>query len=694
MPAVVLPEAARAGAIGVLCLGWVAAAGLWAARRAARGNERRLERVTELATDAIVVINSSAEIISWNAGAQAMFGYAADEACGRKIWSMFPPGHEHDYAAMFHMVVEGTVPLPRRPVEIQSGHRSGVTFPVELSVSSWTEGGEVYVGCIFRDVSQRREMEERLRASTELFESVLNGATQSSIIGTDERGVVTVFNRGAERLLGYSADEARGVLDLLAFHDPAEITARALALGVPATIEALVAAARRGEAETREWTYLRKDGSRVPVSLTLTGMRHNGALRGFIAVAHDLSAVRRAERRMEWANEAFRAAFDSAPVAVLLTTAEMKCSHANPAFCELTGYSVDALREMNMLDFLVRDDTTPFDELLEEESARFAHVLHGDHTTQRAERQIRRADGTEVWVREHTSVVTNSDGTPILFVTHLEDITHEQEVQNALREALSRKIEALNRLEEIDRAKSDFVSMVSHELRSPITSIIGYLELLRDGSYGEIGAGQSDALEIVERNAARLQHLVTDLMMLQKLESGQEERLELLPLDIQTVVRYVSDSLRPIMAKRRQEFVLEVPATVPAVMGIERYVEHIVSNLMTNAIKFTPEGGRIAISVEARGAHVFIAVRDTGIGIPADELPKVFTRFYRGRRDEVTNVQGTGLGLSIVRAMVRQLDADIRIESEVGVGTCVTLVLRAAEPAHALASASNSEARL
>jgi hypothetical protein len=272
-------------------------------------------------------------------------------------------------------------------------------------------------------------------------------------------------------------------------------------------------------------------------------------------------------------------------------------------------------------------------------------------------------------------MVADDDGEPLLWVTHLEDITQEQRVQHALKEALDHKVQALDHLEEVARAKSDFVSMVSHELRSPVTSIIGYLELLADGSYGPLAPAQGETLGIVARNASRLERLIADLLTLSRLETGSKAELHKVEVDIATVVRDVATSMHPIMDGRRQPFTLHIDDSIGSVMGDERQLEHVVTNLLTNASKFTPEGAALDVSVRRLDGEIAIAVRDNGIGIAPEDLPKVFSRFFRGGGDNVAKVPGTGLGLSIVRGIVKQHGGDVTIESEVGRGTTVTVVL-------------------
>ena len=168
-----------------------------------------------------------------------------------------------------------------------------------------------------------------------------------------------------------------------------------------------------------------------------------------------------------------------------------------------------------MLELMVTTDDDEREQQIEE----YDPLAHGLVSAHHCERRVRRADGSSLWAMVHTSVVTDEDGEPVLWVTHLEDVTERKAFEAASREAYARKTEALERLAEIDRTKSDFVSMVSHELRTPVTSILGYLELLEDGDFGELEPRQRDALLVVQQSASRLEHLIADLMTLRQFDT-------------------------------------------------------------------------------------------------------------------------------------------------------------------------------
>lgn len=228
-------------------------------------------------------------------------------------------------------------------------------------------------------------------------------------------------------------------------------------------------------------------------------------------------------------------------------------------------------------------------------------------------------------------------------------------------------------LQQLDQAKSDLVSSVSHELRTPLASIAGYVELLDDRDLGDLTAEQSKALDVIERNTARLRHLVEDLQTLAMLEE-QKIELDMVPVDLGDVVRRSLGALRSRLEERSQELVTEVDERLPAVAGDVLQLERAVTNLVSNAIKFTPERGRVTVTLhEADDGYVELRVSDTGIGIPSEEQDKLFTRFFRSSKAVEQAIPGTGLGLVIVKEIVEAHGGSIAFTSEEGRGTTFTV---------------------
>jgi signal transduction histidine kinase len=266
----------------------------------------------------------------------------------------------------------------------------------------------------------------------------------------------------------------------------------------------------------------------------------------------------------------------------------------------------------------------------------------------------------------------------------LVDITRQKRIEDDLRAArleLQERAESLDKanseLREVDRLKTNFVASVSHELRTPLTSIRGYAELLLDDVAAEPAGQQARMLGIIDRNARRLLSLVEDLLLLSNLDSKTlDRRVE--TVDLADLAEGAVIVMEPMLttAEVRVETELAGPLRV---QGDRSQLERVLFNLLSNAIKFSHRGDCVTIGGRLEADKVVVTVRDTGIGVPADELPKLFTRFFRSAADEAHSIPGTGLGLAVVREIIENHDGVVTMDSTAGVGSTVTLILPASD---------------
>lgn len=233
--------------------------------------------------------------------------------------------------------------------------------------------------------------------------------------------------------------------------------------------------------------------------------------------------------------------------------------------------------------------------------------------------------------------------------------------------------EANERLRELDRLKDDFVSTISHELRTPLTSISGYVELARERADAET----SGYLEVVERNSARLLALVNDLLLVARLQSGRLE-LDLEPVDVAELVAESAATAKPLAADANVELRLTLAEWGTSVRGDRRRLGQVVDNLVSNAIKFSPEASTVDLTVERRNRHVLIAVEDRGIGIADSERAGLFGRFFRTQGALDRQIPGTGLGLYITKSIVEAHGGTVAARSVVGEGSSFVVELPAA----------------
>jgi signal transduction histidine kinase len=238
----------------------------------------------------------------------------------------------------------------------------------------------------------------------------------------------------------------------------------------------------------------------------------------------------------------------------------------------------------------------------------------------------------------------------------------------AMQELLARQNE---RLLELDKLKDEFISLVSHELRTPLTSIRGYLELLLDDS--RLDDEQQGFLGIIDRNSNRLLGLVSDLLMLTQIEAGGLQ-FDLGPVDLEEVLRESIETATPSAEAGGVELGLTI-ARLPAIRGHRLRLAQVLDNLISNALKFTPSGGRVDVRLSAGDGTAVIEVQDTGVGIAEDEQQQLFERFFRSAQATRNAIPGTGLGLTISKAIVERHGGRIELESSEGIGTTVRVCL-------------------
>ena len=226
----------------------------------------------------------------------------------------------------------------------------------------------------------------------------------------------------------------------------------------------------------------------------------------------------------------------------------------------------------------------------------------------------------------------------------------------------------VTREQEIAQAKNEFVSIVAHELRTPMTSIKGYIDLILQGAVGEVNQGQQHFLGIAKSNVDRLSELISDLLDTARIDAGRV-RLESEPVQIAELVNGVCESIAETVRERELTLVVEEAPALPVIQADRNRIIQVVTNLLSNAYRYTPPGGEIRVSMGLDETNVWVSVSDTGIGISIQDREKIFEPFYRANQELVSQQTGTGLGLPIVRSLVEMHGGTVTLETELGVGS-------------------------
>ncbi len=316
----------------------------------------------------------------------------------------------------------------------------------------------------------------------------------------------------------------------------------------------------------------------------------------------------------------------------------------NPAATRFLSLSAEGVLGKTIEEIGVEDLSGVIRDVLEKETENLAGVS----------REIEvRPDDREVFLRCHAVPVRDEEGVLLGGVAVLQDITQ---------------------LKELERMKADFVAMVTHELRAPVAAIEQQLTVILKGLAGEINERQARMLGRAKERAKGLLDLVKDLLDLSKIEAGmQVQYME--PVDLGELLTKVVDLMRPQAEQKGLTLEFELEQNMPSVNADAANMEGVFTNLISNAIKYTPEGGLVRVTCKREGEYIRIDVQDTGIGISEKDLPRIFERFYRVKTEKTRQIVGTGLGLSIVKQVVDAHLGTIDVKSVENQGTCFTVKL-------------------
>ncbi len=631
------------------------------ARQQAEETRQRLAAIVESSHDAIISESLDGTIMTWNRGAELIFGYTAEEVIGKPITMLAWPGHENDMQDLLRRVRGEEV------VEHQEAlrrHKSGRRLVVSLTLSPVrdTLGRVIGISKIARDITAEREREELARRQRQLLDQAYE-----PMIVRDPHDRIVVWNKGAERLYGWTAAEARG-----------RLTHELLETIFPEPVEEIT---RRLEAEGHwegELRHRTRAGRRVSVLSRWT--RELGATEPHVLETNEDLSER--QQRLALEEQArlerrFRQLLEAAPDAIVEVSTEGLIVLVNRIAEEMFGYRRDELIGQSV-DLLVPD------------AMRHQHVRHRDsyleHPRTRPmgsglELHARRRDGSLFPVEISLSPIQTESGMHVTAV--IRDVTErkrsEQEVRR-LQSQYTTDLEARNReIERANRLKSEFLASMSHELRTPLHTILGFAELLQEGAEGELNETQQRFVEHIHKDSGHLLELINDVLDLSKVEAGQLAlKRERYPLG-----RSISEALAAIRpAAAAKSIRLEERGQAGCDVDADPLrVKEMLYNLLSNAVKFTPEGGTVWIESEVQGGFVRVTVGDTGIGISADEQENIFDKFYQVGNTTRGVREGTGLGLSITKELVQMHGGWMEVTSTPGQGSRFSFTLPLAQTA-------------
>ncbi|MDD5336550.1 MAG: PAS domain S-box protein [Rhodoferax sp.] len=535
-----------------------------------RDSAAQIQTILNTVVDGIITIHAQGGVIETvNPAAEHMFGYHASELVGQNFSQLIPELHQDQrngsleyYSASDEARASG---LAR---EVEGRRQDGSTFPLEISVSEMWLGGKRYFAGILRDITARKQAEAALLKAGALQKAIFNSANFSSI-ATDAKGVIQIFNVGAERMLGYTALEVMNRITPAEISDPQEVIARAKTLSselgtqIEPGFEALVFKASRGIEDIYELTYIRKDGSRFPAVVSVTALRDaQNAIIGYLLIGTDNTARKQ----------------------------------------------------------------------IEAERARLDRVLQDKNA----------------------------------------------ELERATLVA-----------EKANLAKSEFLSSMSHELRSPLNAILGFAQLMESGTPLPTPTQKSSINQILQAGWYLLE-LINEILDLALIESGKLS-LSMEPIALLEVLHECRAMIEPLAQKSDIQLIFPEVDSHDFVSADRTRLKQVLINLLSNAIKYNRSGGSVEVSCSAiTEERLHIKVTDTGEGLSPDKLAQLFQPFNR-LGQEAGAEEGTGIGLVVSKRLVELMGGEIGAESSAGAGSVFWIELNLApEPQFAPDTATDS----
>ncbi len=608
-------------------------------------SEERHRRISEVSSDYVFATKldkNGNHIHDWVSGAfTSMTGYTFEEYNEIGGWQacIYAEDKHIDEEALNKLKIN----LPS-VIELRTITKSGNILWVKVSAHPvWDEKENKLIGIYgaVLDIDDSKKAEADLLEKEEKFRTIYNSSYDAIFIHDFDTGAVLDVNSTMENMFGVSREEAikSEVSDLSAGFTP---------YSQKEAFSWIMKAKEHGP-QTFEWLAKTKSGVLFWVEVRMSVVKISGELR-LLATVRNISERKKHEDQLE----TFRLAMDQSPSSIVITDSEGIIEYVNSGFCNISGFHNDELIgvQLRVLNYEKKMDVNR-DEI-------WKTIKEGNEW--RSEHKNKRKDGSCYWESTLISPVKNKDGKIIHFLAVQEDISERKETESKL-------LEAISKAEEMSRLKSNFLSNMSHDLRTPLVGMLGISEFL----YDELDGDNKEFAGMINKSSNRLLSTLNTLLNYSKIESEK-----VVPnIANVAVLELVSSEVKlfSTLAQMNGLFInQEFLCNEFSVDTDPNMLREIISNLINNAIRFTETGG-ITVVVERNNSEYCLTVSDTGIGIPEDKYDVIFEEFRQASEGIGRNFEGTGLGLTIVKKYIIALNGTINVESKVNVGTTFKVCL-------------------
>ncbi len=614
------------------------------AEEAGKRSEEKFRSVVENLDDGIILTDESGLIIECNKKHEEITGIGSRDVLGKYLWEIQGLSVQSDRDEIKKNIQQSLASGIVPPFE----QKYTVDFPsgakiVSVQVTAIRSGTGYMLCNIVKDITRRVKDEERIRSLSRAVEN-----SPSGILLADMDGTIVYVNPSIVSIGSYSDETELVNKSIFEFTDEK---------GKAALINEILPAVLAGKKWNGELDVFKKNGQTIPIELSCAVVNHEvDQPKYLLAVFTDISERKNSELALRESEKKYRQVVDNIKEVIFQTDAQGLWTFLNPAWEEITGFSLKESLGKNFLDFVHPDDRERnqklFLPLINREKSYCRHTI----------RYLTKNSGFR-WIEVFARLTLDENDNIIGTSGTLTDVTERRKTEERMKESLEKEIE-LNDL------KSRFVSTISHEFRTPLTSILASAELLQRYNSKWTDEKKLETLGRIVKSVLNMNEMINDVLMLNRAETG---KLIFNPQEIdarriaETVLQEIQPTLTPM-----HKIIPEFGGDITAVLD-EKLMHHILNNLLSNAVKYSPRGGNIYFSIRKELKELLITIKDEGIGIPESDKEKLFQPFFRGRNIE--NISGTGLGLSILQRAVHLHNGRIEFDSTPNKGTTFNVII-------------------
>ncbi|WP_242084625.1 PAS domain-containing sensor histidine kinase [Aestuariivivens sediminis] len=601
----------------------------------------------EIISEGVIIVDSHQKIMEVNKASEIIFGYTKMELTGKDLNLLIPSNYHKSHSLYFKKFIKrGKRRKMTDATDIYALKKDGTIFSVEVELNPFSIYDKTYVMALIKDISEKKEITKNLMLRTKALQSANNGIVITDALKYDNP--VIYFNSTFQKLTGYSEEDI--LHKNCRFLQGNDKDQKAL--------DDLRKAIKNGESCQARLRNYKKDGTLFWNDLYVFPITDaNGVVTNFIGILNDITSRKKEEEEREYLASIFDESLNEIYV---FDASTLKFINVNYGAQKNIGYTLEELRNMTPIDLKTSGEDITFKRAID--------VLLKKHIEKlEFESEHKRKDGTTYPIEVHLQLST-LNGREV-FIAIILDITERKNYTTKLEMKVEKRTHqlelALNREKELNELKTKFLSLVSHEFKTPLSAILTSTELLGKYPLQEQQEKRKRHIKTIEDKVHFLNNIINDFLSVEKLETGKVN-YKFDQFKLSKVVNEVVYDANMLLKERQQ---IKYPENIDdlSLYQDEKIIQVILSNLLYNAINYSPEGSTIELHIEQNEITTTVTVKDNGMGIPEKDQKHIFERYFRAHN--VENIQGTGIGLNIVKSHLENLGGTIFFESVEHQGT-------------------------